>query len=694
MLAYTVIAVVIFWPLVTHLSKDVLKPYVLKSAAASLRYGARDTYHFLWNFWWVRTSLASGQNILYTKMFFYPQGVSLALQTIDYVDAFIAIPITAILGLVAAFNIIMIASFVLSGFTMFLLAKHLTGSFIASFGAGLIFAYAPQHITEAFAGHPNLSSIQWIPAFLLALILLFERKQLRYALISAVLLVILTYTELELMIIALIAGLIYIGYFLIATQFSQIRRVFFLICLMVVVWIALASPYLVPAFQSLGVVHAAPSLGNAIKNAAKPQLFLIPPPSTVFYGNLFFSAYKNAGLSGGPSQWVVFVGYAALAMAIVGSIVSKDRRRFAFIIIAVLAFLFALGPSNNPTSLSIQTPYTILYDSLSVLHYFRDESRFSILLMLGLAVMAAYGIDGISKLADGYVKKSGISRGTILGLIVLALIMIEFAPTVVIAPVPSSPVFRMIARDNSQFSVLELPVTGGATDRYLYESTLFDKPLINGKISQVGQDVPTYVYYQVFLCDLVFSYCPADNVISQPYNVSQIGPVVMTYYNIKYVLINGVRNTKKLLYDYSTLNKTLGSPIYSGRTMAAFELSSFTNVTAIERMTKTTPLTLFGSGWIVPKNTSITNQISVNGSADLVVYTGQAGQYTMYIKSTLPSACISNIAYSNDTFQCGDYNFQTGVSSYPIFLGLGQNVLNVTSDVLTSMAMISFTQSS
>src|SRR5262249_29583981 len=82
-------------------------------------------------------------------------------------------------GLVAN-NLQIFASFVLAGCTMYLLARDLTGSPLAAALAGLIFTMAPFHLAESLQ-YRSLLSLQWLPLFVLALLLLFRKWTKRAA---------------------------------------------------------------------------------------------------------------------------------------------------------------------------------------------------------------------------------------------------------------------------------------------------------------------------------------------------------------------------------------------------------------------------------------------------------------------------------------------------------------------------------
>jgi hypothetical protein len=78
---YSVLAVVVTWPLVQHLGTHV----------PGSDTWAYDEYTFIWNSWWLRHSLFDlGQNPLYTTHIFYPVGISLVLHTYNLFNALLS----------------------------------------------------------------------------------------------------------------------------------------------------------------------------------------------------------------------------------------------------------------------------------------------------------------------------------------------------------------------------------------------------------------------------------------------------------------------------------------------------------------------------------------------------------------------------------------------------------------------------
>ena len=84
-----------------------------------------DAWQFYWNLWWVKRALLD----LHTTPYFSaevhaPEGASLYFHTLNLLPSAAVIPISATLGLSAAFNTIVFASFVLSGYCTYRLAHY------------------------------------------------------------------------------------------------------------------------------------------------------------------------------------------------------------------------------------------------------------------------------------------------------------------------------------------------------------------------------------------------------------------------------------------------------------------------------------------------------------------------------------------------------------------------------------------
>ncbi|MGH9918669.1 MAG: hypothetical protein ACRD6W_07365 [Nitrososphaerales archaeon] len=662
---------VFFFPIIVDMGHSLLTP----TFGGSVVYQqARDKYHFIWNFWWLGHSIWAGQNPLQTNLIFYPQMTSLVLQTIDYVDGAFASVLSLVFGEVFSYNVVILASFALSGVAAFALAWHFTRSRLASLFAGFIFAFFPQHVAQAIFGHPNIASVEWLPAYLLCLMLAYEKRSFRFSVLAGVLIAVMTFVDLEWLLMAAFATGLYLLYRLVATRFADIRRFLLLTVTTVGVGFGLAAPYLVQAYvATVSESRPPPAINQVYLSSALVRLYLTPFPYNAFYGNFFSSSYL--GLSGGPANWIIFAGWTVLALAAIGAVTSRDRRKYFFLALAAVFFLFSLGPSRNPSAISIQAPYTFLYDHVQLLHYMRSSARFSIVTMLSLSVLAAMGAKTILDATSARFQRVPVSK--VVAVVIMLLLVVEYAPVVGSAPATTYSVDGIIASDPGTFGVLELPQTITMTQFYLYQQTLFQKPLVNGKVSQVSQTLPDYVFSSPFLRELsnpIRSLKFRHDIVDQPYNDTQLGPVVMSQYQIKYVVLNTPDFVSIKVFDrvYATLFQALGPPIYQDADTVLFELPQWATTTSILTNFDSGPLTLFGGGWgpVEPDGRSVAD------SSQLFVYTSSPAARSLVLNSTGTQVCVTNLNSSNSR-SCGT-PLLGGEFQYHIPLVYGKNVLSLS----------------
>lgn len=79
-----------------------------------------------------------------------------------------------------AYNAQIFLSFIFAGCTMYVLARYLTGNRAAAAVAGFIYTYSPFHLALAMQ-YNSLAAIEWVPLYLLALIVFLRRGRLRDA---------------------------------------------------------------------------------------------------------------------------------------------------------------------------------------------------------------------------------------------------------------------------------------------------------------------------------------------------------------------------------------------------------------------------------------------------------------------------------------------------------------------------------
>jgi hypothetical protein len=129
--------------------------------------GFSDNANFLWNFWWMREALGSGQRFFSTPSLFAPYGTDLTLHTHTALNALAGATVLGGMPPLAALNVTILVSLFLNGFCAYLLAWRITRDTGAALIAGLVFGGSP-YLAAHLNGHFNLTSAWTLPLFALA----------------------------------------------------------------------------------------------------------------------------------------------------------------------------------------------------------------------------------------------------------------------------------------------------------------------------------------------------------------------------------------------------------------------------------------------------------------------------------------------------------------------------------------------
>ena len=125
-----------------------------------------DTLQFLWNFWWMRTALAFGQDVFFTSYMLAPAGASLVLHTFTALPAFLGATVLGSVPVAAALNVTVLIGLFLNGFCAYLLCWRIRGDWAAAVLGGMIFGCS-SYLAGHLYGHFNLTHAWTIPLFAL-----------------------------------------------------------------------------------------------------------------------------------------------------------------------------------------------------------------------------------------------------------------------------------------------------------------------------------------------------------------------------------------------------------------------------------------------------------------------------------------------------------------------------------------------
>ena len=596
-LAYLALALALTYPLVLHFGD-----HVPGSAT-----WAFDEYTFLWNFWWFKHAVFDlGVNPLYTNYIFYPIGVSLVLYTFTLLNAVLAIPVEFVFGYPAAANTLLLFSFVAAGLGTFLLARYLLRTSrafkderasrfldLAAFTAGAVYAFTSSRFVYASLGHYNFVSSQYLPFFVFFLVKSIRETSTRNSVLAGIfaalaILVDTTY--------AVFIGLFSAVFLLVTWRARGVARGFVRrATLMVGVAFILASPLLVPSFIEIATAgYTLPGWGHAEKLLV--DLVGLITPTSLHPLNRHWVQELDL-VRQGTSQFVdvntMFLGYATLALAVLGAIVFR-KRLAVWTISAIVFTLFSLGPLLHINGQSVFD-----FDGLQVtfpmpfllLHYIpfikenRVPNRYGILAVLSLAVLVSFAIAWLSQ----KLKRKSEKWVPILASIFLLLILAEHLSIplpLTDARVPE--VYAQIAREPGDFAILSLPLgwrnsfeTLGAEDtRTQYYQSVHGKRLLSGNTSRNPPFIFDYfdrvsLFHSLTQLEL-YHQVPAETLTRDRAEASRL----VTFYDIRYVVINAATpdrlpysDTRGAVIDYVQKTLPLGDKVYDRDGVIAYRVN-------------------------------------------------------------------------------------------------------------------------
>jgi hypothetical protein len=114
----------------------------------------KDPKLFIWYLGWIPHQLSQRHNPLVTDYLSYPPGVNLMWNTSLFFPALILWPVTAALGPVVAYNLLMTGSAVLSAWLGFIAARRFVASSLGCVFAGFLYGFSPGIMAQA-TGHPH-----------------------------------------------------------------------------------------------------------------------------------------------------------------------------------------------------------------------------------------------------------------------------------------------------------------------------------------------------------------------------------------------------------------------------------------------------------------------------------------------------------------------------------------------------------
>jgi O-antigen/teichoic acid export membrane protein len=451
----TVFICVLMWPVVLHLGSTIIGTPGSDSTGSV-------------SFFWMLTHesgfhlLGTTHHTLSGAPFGWDEGNGLNIQwSLPYYPTYLA---TRLFGPVFAYNLVTLAGYILSGASMYLLARYLRCSRLVAVWAAFVFMIFPWHFARA--EHASLTHLEVLALLILALVAAARNPDwLRFGFVG----------------LATLACWLTSGYFggmavITVVAFSagtalidRTRRG------VVLAGGAIGATVAASLLVAIGSYASGVNAGAGIQreaDALRPfglrlTELVIPPPHHLFF---HLDAFWSRHMHGSPNFTEITndLGLVTFVLAIVWLVVVVRRRNGNAPLTAGLVAAFVVGvlfALPSPIA-GIPMPSKLLWD---VLPAFRVPSRWDPLLMSAVLPLAALGLQTAR-------RRLGVA--VVVAAFVLSFVELSTHRVAHFRTVPVPPEYASLKADTTKGIVAEYPL--GYSDLYRLWQRIHGRPLVNG----------------------------------------------------------------------------------------------------------------------------------------------------------------------------------------------------------------------
>ncbi len=478
--SYALLVVLMTYPSVTHLSDRLIGNNI-------------DNWIFYWNNWWTQEAVRTGQSWFFTKAIFAPAGTSLIAHSHSLANSLAAMGLTPFVGSVAAYNLVILIGLWLSAVGMFWLVWDMTKQPGAAFLAGLIFAFAPYHVSKALA-QAHLASIHWWPFYILFLRRAWQGLRWRDVLAAAVFAALTLWSGLQLGLLLGVWTAVYLLWVLITQKTERGKRLV-RVTAVALLTALLSLPILWPILQNLQTVTTL-AFDEGLSMQTDLLAYGVPPTLHPLWGRYMVSIYEKFVVN---RAFMPYLGFTAVALALY-AVWRRMAEAWFWGGSALLWLLLAAGNApriNGVIYEAIPLPFKWL-GPLFPLSVIRSPDRFNLLLILSLAVLAGLGAAAIEQRATA-VKPNHLKKWLLIPLGLLILLEYAMIPLPQWELPPTSPFLAEVARDPAQFNVIEYPMGYVNAKLWLYYQTVHGKSTAEGHVSRLSPEIYDTILTQPLL---------------------------------------------------------------------------------------------------------------------------------------------------------------------------------------------------
>jgi hypothetical protein len=444
------------------------------------RVGRINTGDGLFSIWvvnWVARTLVADPGGLYDANIFFPAKNTLAFSEANIASGVMAVPFYwATRNPFVTHNAVVLVGFVLSFLGAYYLVRHLTGSRVGAWTAGIAYAFCP--FVFARTAHLQLLMGWGLPFALLAMHRLVERPGTARAVALGLLLFV---QALSCAYYGIFAGLL-VGlgtlYYAVARRLWREPDYWLSVLIAAAVAVGATLPFFLPFLEVQQETGFARSLEDAAMFSANWQAWLT---SAAWAHRWLLPWLEGSSEVLFPGVLTAVLGACGLSLALRGRVpdqpVSARETAGFYTLFAAIAFWASWGPSAGL--------YTLMFHTVPVFSFLRAPARFGILVVLAGIVGIGFAVAWAARRWPGPMKVAAV------------LLPAAMAAELVTSPLrlpeaaPVNNAYRLLAHLRPG-PVVELPYFYQRSDfprhtEYMLYSTYHWLPLVNGYSDHIPQ---------------------------------------------------------------------------------------------------------------------------------------------------------------------------------------------------------------
>jgi hypothetical protein len=508
-----------------------------------------EAYGIAWNFWWFKKAVVDlKQTPFYTDYLFYPQGETLLFNDFPVIYGVLSIPLQMLFNVFVAYNILLIMSFTLTGFGMYLLLLFLTKNRIAALLGAFAFTFSPWHMAHA-QGHFHLVAIEWVPFYVLYFLKAQEQSRRKYILLAGLFFALAALNTFYYLLYCAMLTLLYTTFFMFREN-GGIRILKNTLAISAITAILLA-PKIIPM-----AVHALKydfyGAHPAEDYSADILTFLLP--STVqTIGGLF--APLTLAIAPVTAENSNYLGYVVLLLAGVAIIKlwRKDQQVVFFTFAGSVFFVLSLGiylKIGGKKVTEFFLPYVLAHNYIPGFAFSGCPQRIHIMTVFCLSCLAAWGV---KEALDKAKKGRGILTVGIFAILAMEFSALPFPisaqrhlPVRSFSPPPAQTLqavpefYKRIAKDRDDYALFDVncgKFYGRRLEDVMVYQMLHNKKMVGGRMARTTMEKANDFIRTPFLYEVLLNRVqPKITDLPCAWRQSFVKKI-LEQYNIRYVIV-------------------------------------------------------------------------------------------------------------------------------------------------------------